>query len=82
MEVQSGDTVLAVLLRACTKKHVYYTGRGETAFVTALYGVANSTSTTDGWIYAVNGTRPGTGCGTYAVHKGDKIAWTYSTSPY
>lgn len=83
VDLQTGDTVFTALLRSCDgTKNVHYTGSGSTAFVTALYGVANSNSTTDGWVYSVNGVRPTESCGKYTVKNGDKIQWIYSTSPY
>lgn len=81
--LQANDTVFTALLRACGgTKNVHYMGSGSTAFVTALYGVANSNTSTDGWVYSVNGVRPAVSCGKYTVKSGDKIQWTYSTNPY
>ena len=31
-----------------------------------------------GWMYAVNGEYPGTGCGSYEVSLGDQITWNYT----
>lgn len=83
IEIQSGDTVFSVLQRAVSKGSLSYTGSGKTAFVTAIYGVANAPSgVSKGWIYTVNGTRPAKSCGAYAVNDGDKIEWVYSTQGY
>jgi hypothetical protein len=45
------------------------------AYITAIDGVA--TDAKHGWVYAVNGTEPNTGCSNYKVSQGDAISWTY-----
>ena len=82
VNLQSGDTAFTVLLRAVGKSNVSYTGSGATAFVTAIYGVANATTSTNGWVYSVNGIRPNKSAGAYPLSNGDKIQWLYSTQGY
>ena len=82
MTLQKDDTVLSELLRTVEKKNVSYTGSNGTAFITALYGIANSKFSTAGWIYLINGTRPDKSCGISTVKNGDKVEWVYSTNGY
>ena len=82
VELQDNDTVFTVLLRACGKNsagksYVYCTGSKGTAFVTAIYGVANSGDS--GWLYSVNNVMPDYSCGQYNTLKpGDQIKWRFS----
>jgi cytoskeletal protein RodZ len=80
--LQDKDTVLTVLLRACGKNNsgksnVSYTGSASSAFVTTIYGVANSGDS--GWLYSVNNVMPDYSCGQYNTLKlGDQINWRFS----
>ena len=77
------STVLMSLERAQNMKMLKFESRGsgETAFVSAIDGVANEGSDGRNWIYRVNEKLGDKSAGIYAVGPGDTISWSFGDKP-
>ena len=81
--LQSGDTVYDVTRRITKSKKIQLSTQG-TASLGTLYvdGISNiyekAYNSKSGWIYLVNGKKPGISCGSQTVKAKDKIVWGYS----
>jgi len=52
---------------------------GSSSYVKSINGLAEfSCGAGSGWLYFVNGTKPGFGCGSYSLSGGEDIVWIYS----
>ena len=59
-----------------------YKGKGETAFLTAIEGVANqSGDSSDYWIYRVNDKLGNRSFGVATLAPGDRVLWTFGKNP-
>jgi len=82
MSCKAGDTALDVLKNATRgeKIHMEFSGTGAAAYVKGIDNIYEFDMGPDsGWIYYVNGEKPGVGCGSYNVGEGDSIRWEYIT---
>jgi len=76
MELRGGDTVFDLLCRSGLA--VEARGGGMTAYVVAIGGLAEKDcGSGSGWVFEVNGARPGLSCGRYQPKPGDEILWRY-----
>ena len=53
------------------------TGRGETAFISAIGGVKNEGAAGDNWVFRVNQQLGDRGSGVFQVNSGDQLLWTF-----
>ncbi|MCL2492386.1 MAG: DUF4430 domain-containing protein [Coriobacteriia bacterium] len=52
---------------------------GSNNYVSSINGLAEfSCGPSSGWIYYVNGSSPGYGCGSYTLYGGESISWSYT----
>lgn len=75
-----GDTVLDILKNVTRREKIQmeFTGAGMTGYVSGIDNLYEfDEGPESGWIYYVNGARPGEGCGSYKVSGGDVIKWVY-----
>lgn len=83
VEIQTGDTVFDALLKVTKDKkiHMEYV---STPLYKSNYieGIGNlyeiDCGPLSGWMYKVNDTFPGYGCGRYVLEDGDRIEWIYT----
>ena len=81
VEIESGDTVLDVLVKATSKKgvHMEYTGSGSSIYVEGIDNLYEFDCGKDsGWMYSVNGVYPNYGCGSYKLKGNEVIKWNYT----
>ena len=83
IEMESGDTVLDITVRAGKKYGIPVSYQGQTQYGTAYVEGINNLYEFDaggesGWMYKVNGTYPGYGSSACKVKKGDNITWGYT----
>lgn len=72
-----GETVYDILLEATAAKNIHLeTSAGYVQGIDNLYEMDHGELS--GWVYLVNGTRPGVGCDAYTLQDGDIIEWHYS----
>ena len=51
---------------------------GSPTYVASINGVAERQhGPLSGWMYSVNGVYPNQPCGSYQMHDGDSLVWTY-----
>jgi len=60
---------------------IAYRGDGDTAFMTAIDGVANAGAGGGNWIYEINGEKPTESMGLATLEPGDALLWRYSGAP-
>lgn len=85
LQINEGDTVLEVLIRA-TKEHTIqldYEGGEDNSLSTAYVKGIDDLYEDDfgeqsGWLYRVNGEFPGTACDEYTLSDQDVIEWVYT----
>ena len=52
---------------------------GSSSYVSAINGLAEKAcGSGSGWLYFVNGSSPGYGCGSYILNGGESISFTYT----
>lgn len=81
VEIESGDTVFDVLVKATSKKgvHMEYTGSGSSIYVEGIDNLYEFDGGKDsGWMYSVNGVYPNYGCGSYKLKGNEVIKWNYT----
>lgn len=81
VEIESGDTVFDVLVKATSKKgvHMEYTGSGSSIYVEGIDNLYEFDGGKDsGWMYSVNGVYPNYGCGSYKLNGNEVIRWNYT----
>lgn len=81
VEIESGDTVFDVLVKATSKKgvHMEYTGSGSSIYVEGIGNLYEFDGGKDsGWMYSVNGVYPNYGCGSYKLKGNEVIKWNYT----
>lgn len=83
MEIQEGDSVYDVLVRACQQNKIHMDANYTPAYGSAyIKGIANlyerDCGRDSGWVYRVNGTFPNVGCSSYEVKEGDIIEFLYT----
>lgn len=58
---------------------ISYTGKNKSAYVKGIDGLsAFDYGGMSGWLYYVNGVKPGVGCGAYQLSAGDQVIWKYT----
>jgi hypothetical protein len=72
-------TVFGVLENARDRGDLTFesTGRGETAFVSAIGGIENEGAAGDNWVFHVNEQLGDRGSGVFEVNTGDQVLWTF-----
>lgn len=81
VDIESGDTVFDVLVKATSKKgvHMEYTGSGSSIYVEGIDNLYEFDGGKDsGWMYSVNGVYPNYGCGSYKLKGNEVIKWNYT----
>lgn len=78
-----GDTVYDVTLRVTKNKRIHMSSIGSEAmgnlYVEAISNIYEKDySDGSGWIFLVNGKKPGISCGAQTLKAGDKLVWAYS----
>jgi hypothetical protein len=78
-----GDTVYDVTLRVVKSKKIQMESQG-TAAVQNLYIASinniyeKAYNSKSGWVYLINGKKPGIGCSVQTLKAGDALVWAYS----
>ena len=83
IEVQEGDSVYDVLVRACQQNKIHMDADYTPAYGSAyIKGIANlyerDCGSLSGWTYRVNGVFPSVGCSSYDANEGDVIEFLYT----
>lgn len=83
MEIQEGDSVYDILVRACQQNKIHMDANYTPAYGSAyIKGIANlyerDCGRDSGWVYRVNGAFPSVGCSSYKVEEGDVIEFLYT----
>lgn len=78
-----GESVFDVLLREMKANKIHLEFVNTPIYNSAyIKGINNlyeyDCGSLSGWIYKVNGSRPGYGCSQYKLENGDKIEWIYT----
>ena len=72
-----GESVYDVLCGVCSANGIAL--GGNSGYIKSIGGLAErACGGGSGWLYRVNGTAPGVGCGSYPVADGDSIEWVYT----
>lgn len=81
VDLEEGDTVLTVLLRATRERKIQmeYSGGKKNAYVEGIDNLYEfSKGAGSGWMYTVNGAFAGKSCGGVTVKENDIICWIYT----
>ena len=83
IEVQEGDSVYDVLVRACRQNKIHMDADYTPAYGSAyIKGIANlyerDCGSLSGWTYRVNGVFQSVGCSSYDANEGDVIEFLYT----
>lgn len=81
VDMEEGDTVLTVLLRATRERKIQmeYSGGKKNAYVEGIDNLYEfSKGAGSGWLYTVNGAFAGKSCGGVTVKENDVIRWIYT----
>ena len=81
VDIESGDTVFDVLVKATSKKgvHMEYTGSGSSIYVEGINNLYEFDGGKDsGWMYSVNGVYTNYVCGPYKLKGNEVIKWNYT----
>lgn len=81
VDLEEGDTVLTVLLRATRERKIQmeYSGGKKNAYVEGIDNLYEfSKGAGSGWMYTVNGAFAGKSCGGVTVKENDVIRWMYT----
>jgi hypothetical protein len=78
-----GDTVYDVTLRITKAKGIHMASEGSLAmgnlYIAAISNIYEKDyNSKSGWVYLVNGAKPGVGSGVKELKAGDKLVWAYS----
>lgn len=79
-EIEDGDTVYDVLLKATARNkiHLETSGNGEAVYVVGIGNIySGDFGSMSGWSYTVNGEMPMEGCGAFKLRDGDRIEWVF-----
>ena len=79
VEIQDKTTVADVMkaVRTSGKIKMAINGTGYVSGIGELY--EGDHGAMSGWLYEVNGERPGYSCSQYELYAGDRIRWVYTT---
>jgi len=78
-----GDTVYDVTRRITKEQKIHMSSQGSsstgTLYIEAISNIYEKAyNSKSGWVYFVNGERPGISCGLAQLKKGDQVVWAYS----
>ena len=78
-----GDTVYDITLQITKQKKIHFSTQGSVAggtlYVEAIQNIYEKAyNSKSGWIFLVNGEKPGISCGSYALKDGDVLVWAYT----
>jgi len=78
-----GDTVYDVTLRVTKAQKIHMASEGSQAmgnlYISAIANIYEKAyNSRSGWVYLVNGTKPGIGSGVQTLKAGDKLVWAYT----
>jgi len=78
-----GDTVYDVTLRITKDQKIHMASEGSQSmgnlYIAAISNIYEKAyNSKSGWVYLINGTQPGIGCGTQELKAGDELVWAYS----
>ena len=81
--LEEGDTVYDLTRRITRAEGIHFSTLGTpelgTLYVEAIGNIYEKAyNSKSGWVYLVNGTKPATSCGLYALKAGDVLVWAYS----
>ncbi len=75
--LSGGESVYDILCSVCSANGISLSG--SSGYIKSIGGLAErACGGGSGWLYRVNGTTPGVGCGSYSVSDGDSIQWVYT----
>ena len=77
----AGDTAFDCLLDVTASYGIEmeYRGGGDSVYIEGIgYLYEKNAGDLSGWMYSVNGVRPGVSCGEYLLEDGDCIVWEYT----
>jgi hypothetical protein len=77
---RTGMTVADLMVQA-DKLSTTQKGAGQSAFVTAIDGVANEGAAGRNWVYTVNGESADRSFAVYELEPGDRVLWMFAPSP-
>ena len=75
--VNSGDEFGMTPLGALAKTNLSYTTKFDDAYVSSIDGVTEDLRGTAGWVWEVNGDRPGLACNDFTLEDGDEVVWLW-----
>ncbi len=64
-------------LGALAKTGLSFTTKFDEAYVSSIDGVAEDLRGTAGWVWEVNGDRPGLACNDFTLEDGDEVVWLW-----
>ena len=78
-----GDTVYDVILRVTKDKKIHMASQGSQStgnlYIAAISNIYEKAyNSKSGWVFLINGTQPGVGCGVKELKAGDELVWAYS----
>jgi hypothetical protein len=78
-----GETVYDLTLRVTKGKKIHMASEGSQAmgnlYIAAIGNIYEKAyNSKSGWVYLINGTKPGIGSGEQTLKAGDKLVWAYS----
>ena len=77
----TGSSAVALLSSVLDERGIPYifSGSGTGTYIRSIGGLAEfDRGPNSGWLYSVNGVKPGVGAGFYTLHQGDIVAFTYT----
>lgn len=83
MTITPGETVYDLTLRVTKAKKIHMASEGSQAmgnlYIAAIANIYEKAyNSKSGWVYLINGTKPGIGSGVQTLKAGDKLVWAYS----
>lgn len=83
VNINPGDTVYDVTLRITKTKGIHMASEGSLAmgnlYIAAISNIYEKAyNSKSGWVYLINGAKPGVGSGVKELKAGDKLVWAYS----
>lgn len=80
IEIETGDTVYDVLIKAMGSSKVEATGSGSSKYVVGIDGLYEfDKGPKSGWMVSINGKYIEKSAGSIKVYDGDKIVWKYTS---
>jgi len=78
-----GDTVYDVTLRVVKSKKIQMESQGTVAvqnlYIASINNIYEKAyNSKSGWVYLINGKKPGIGCSVQTLKAGDALVWAYS----